>query len=70
MKAVEFKAKIKDNQIQIPESIQSKLNIIQDKEVKVILLLEDAELYDDLIFQQISQEKFLNGYRVARQALR
>ncbi|MEI8203703.1 MAG: hypothetical protein WCH34_11855 [Bacteroidota bacterium] len=62
MKALEFKSKIKNNQIQIPLKIQAELNNNQDKDVRVIVLLDDAEIYDDLIFQQSTKSQFLKGY--------
>ena len=62
MKALEFKSKIKDNQILIPANMQSELNSNQDKDVRVIVLLDDSDLYDDLIFQHSAQSQFLKGY--------
>ena len=62
MKALEFKSKIKDNQILIPGRIQSEINTKRDKNVRVILLIDDSDTYDDLIFQQATQSQFLTGY--------
>ena len=62
MRALEFKSKIKDNQILIPARIQSELKTNQDKDVRVIVLIDDSELYDNLIFQQSTQSQFLKGY--------
>jgi hypothetical protein len=62
MRALEFKSKIKDNQILIPSKIQSEIKSDKDKNVRVIVLFEDSETYDDLIFQQTSQSQFLSGY--------
>ncbi len=62
MRALEFKSKIKDNRILIPAGIQSELKTDQDKEVRVIVLIDDSELYDNLIFQQSTQSQFLKGY--------
>lgn len=62
MRALEFKSKIKNNQISIPARIQSELKIKQDKDVRVIVLIDDTETYDDLIFQQTTQNQFLKGY--------
>jgi hypothetical protein len=62
MKALEFKSKIKNNQILIPTKIQSELKNKQDKEVRVIVLVDDSDIYDDLIFQQSTQGQFLKGY--------
>ncbi len=62
MRALEFKSKIKDNRILIPTGIQSELKTDQDKEVRVIVLIDDSELYDNLVFQQSTQRQFLKGY--------
>ena len=62
MRALEFKSKIKNNQIMIPARIQSELKTKQDKDVRVIVLVDDSDVYDDLIFQQTTQTQFLNGY--------
>jgi hypothetical protein len=62
MKALEFKSKIKNNQILIPAKIQSELKTKKDRTVRVIVLIEDSDIYDDLIFQQTTQSQFLKGY--------
>lgn len=62
MKALEFKSKIKNNQILIPIWIQAELKAKQDKDVRVIVLIEDADADDDMIFRQASQNQFLKGY--------
>jgi hypothetical protein len=61
MRALEFKSKIKNNQILIPTKIQSELKT-NDKDVRVIVLYDDSDVYDDLIFQQTTQSQFLKGY--------
>ena len=62
MKALEFKSKIKNNQIQIPTRILSELRMNQDKDIRVIVLIDDSEIYDDFIFQQTTKNQFLKGY--------
>ncbi len=62
MRALEFKSKIKNNQILIPTKIQSELKTNDDKDVRVIVLVDDSDIYDDLIFQQTTQSQFLKGY--------
>jgi hypothetical protein len=61
MKALEFKSKIKNNKILIPVKIQSELKN-KDNDVRVIVLIDDSDIYDDLIFQQTTQSQFLKGY--------
>ena len=62
MRALEFKSKIKDNQILIPSKILSELNLYQDKDVRVIVLMDDSAIYEGLIFQQSTKNQFLKGY--------
>jgi len=60
MRALEFKSKIKDNQIQVPDGIQSQL--VTNQEIRVIVLLDDPETNDDLIFRQSAKKRFFKGY--------
>ena len=62
MRALEFKSKIKNNQILIPTKIQAELKTNDDRDVRVIVLVDDSDIYDDLIFQQTTQGQFLKGY--------
>ena len=60
MKALEFKSKIKNNQIHIPIRIQAELKTNQD--IRVIVFIDDSEIYDNMIFQQSTKDQFLKGY--------
>lgn len=63
MKAIEFKTEVKGNQIQIPNKAQSELKYSQNRPVRVIMLIEEADdLYDDGAFRQLIKEQFLKGY--------
>ncbi len=62
MRAIEFKSKIKNNQISIPVKLQSELKSKRDKDVRVIVLIDDSETAEDLIFKQAAQSQFLKGY--------
>ncbi len=62
MRALEFKSKIENNQILIPIGVQSEIKTKQNKDVRVIVLIDDSDLLDDLIFQQTIQSQFLKGY--------
>ena len=62
MKAIEFKSKIKGDQIYIPKKIQAELTSIQDKDVRVIVLIDDSELYDSILFKDATRDQFLKGY--------
>jgi len=56
MRALEFKTRIKNNQILIPSRIQTELKSKQNQ-VRVILLVEDSETND----QYDGLEKILNA---------
>jgi len=60
MRALEFKSKIKNNQIHIPASLQSELKT--DKDIRVILLIDDSINDDELVFQDTTTDSFLKGY--------
>lgn len=60
MKAIEFKTKIVDNQIQIPNKIQPELKTKND--VRVIVLVEDSDIYDGFVFRETASKQFLQGY--------
>jgi hypothetical protein len=62
MRAVEFKSKIKNNQIQIPIKVQSELKTNQDKDIRVIVLIDDTEIYDSILFQESATRQFLKGH--------
>jgi hypothetical protein len=62
MKALEFKTKIKNNRIQIPLRIQSELKTNQDRDVRVIVLIDDSEKNDDLLVKQAAAVHFLQGF--------
>ena len=62
MKALEFKARIKNNSIQIPLRIQSELKPNQDRDVRVIVLIDDSEKNDDLIVKEAAAAHFLQGF--------
>lgn len=62
MRAIEFKSKIKNNQITIPAKLQSELKSRQDGDVRVIVLIDDSQTAEDLVFQQATQSQFLKGY--------
>jgi hypothetical protein len=62
MRALEFKTRIRNNHIQIPAEIQSELRTNKDKDIRVIVLLDDPDNHDDFVFQKTTSEQFLKGY--------
>lgn len=62
MKALEFKSRIKNNQIKIPTRIQTELELNQDKDIRVIVFVDDSEVYDNVHFKETSSSQFFKGY--------
>ena len=63
MIALEFRSKIRNNRIAIPARIKSKFKLDPEKDVRVIVFIEDPdEIYDDLDFKQAAASEFLKGY--------
>jgi hypothetical protein len=62
MRAIEFKSRIKNNQIQIPAGIQAELITNPDKDIRVIVFVDDSDIYDNIQFQSMAAEQFLKGY--------
>jgi hypothetical protein len=62
MRALEFQSKIKNNHIVIPARLQSELMTNKNRDIRVIVFVDDSDIYDNLIFQQSAKDAFLNGY--------
>ncbi|MCH2450314.1 MAG: hypothetical protein MK198_09235 [Gracilimonas sp.] len=62
MKALEFNSKIRNHKIQVPKNIQSELEGNKDKNVRVIVLINDSEADEKKSFRELSKEQFLKGY--------
>ena len=65
MEALEFVTKIKDKQIIVPHEIQSALENNKDKEIRVIVLIEDEGgnyPQSESFIRNTVQEQFLKGY--------
>jgi len=60
MKAVEFKAKIKNRLIKVPKNIGPDLS--EGKELRVIILQEETGTQSHNSFKQLSEKQFLAGY--------
>ncbi len=60
MKAVEFKARMKNKLIRVPDNLSSELS--EDKDVRVIVLLEEIKDQEENDFMILSKEQFLAGY--------
>jgi hypothetical protein len=62
MKALEFKSKIRNNTIVIPEQIQFEISETSQNDVRVIVLIEDPKAREDFTFQSATTSKFFEGY--------
>jgi len=62
MRAIEFKSKIRENKISLPRRLQSEMITGYNKTVRVVLFLEDTDVYDDNAFRQLTKSQFLKGY--------
>ena len=62
MRAIEFKSKIKENRILIPRRMQPEFIFGNDKTVRVVVFLEDTEVYDEKTYRQVTKSPFLKGY--------
>lgn len=60
MKAVEFKTRMKNKSIRVPEKLSSVL--YEDRNIRVIVLFEDKENQEENDFRTLSKEQFLAGY--------
>ena len=62
MKAIEFKSKIRENRILIPRKIQPELITRHDRSVRVVVFIEDSDVYDEKAYRQMTKNQFLKGY--------
>ena len=62
MRAIEFMSKIQENRILIPRKLQSEMFARADKGVRVIVFLEDPEVYEEKAYRQLTKKQFLKGY--------
>ena len=59
MRAIEFKSKIRKNQILIPRRNRSDLFVGSDTPVRVIIFVEEPE---EKAYRQMTKNQFLKGY--------
>jgi len=62
MKAIEFSTKIIDNQILIPQNYKPFIYSNEDKYIRVIVLVEESDEYEESAFLAMAREEFFNGY--------
>lgn len=62
MRALEFQSEVKNNQILIPSWMQKELKSTKTKNVRVIVLMDDSDVNDSLLYKQTATDRFLQGY--------
>ena len=62
MKAIEFKSKILNNTIQVPQNLQEKIEAQKEKDVRVILLMDEPSINEEELFKTTAAKKFFEGY--------
>ncbi|MDR2907334.1 MAG: hypothetical protein LBU91_05035 [Bacteroidales bacterium] len=62
MKAIEFKSKIRENQILIPRKIRSEFSTVNNKGVRVVIFMDDADVYEEKAYHGMAKSQFLKGY--------
>ncbi len=55
MKSLAFKSKIENNKITLPEKLFGEIKDMNHKDVRVILLMEEIEEFDDNAFNEFSK---------------
>ncbi len=58
MKSIAFKSKIENNKIPVPDSMFADLKDMNLKDVRVIVLMEELEEFDDAAFKEFSSQFF------------
>jgi hypothetical protein len=62
MRTLEFNTKIKNNQIQIPIDVRSEFKTNNDRDIKVIVLLDESDDNDDSLIRKVETIQFFKGY--------
>ena len=62
MRAIEFKSKIIENKILIPRKIQSEFMPVCDKRVRIVVFVEDSDVYEEKAYRNMTKSQFLKGY--------
>ncbi len=58
MKSIAFKSKIENNKIPVPEKHFADLKDMNLKDVRVIVMIEELEEFDDSAFNEFAQQFF------------
>ncbi len=60
MKAVEFKSKLKNKNIRVPNNLN--LDLSDNDDIRVIVLYDERENKDKEDFKRLTKDQFLAGY--------
>jgi hypothetical protein len=60
MKAVEFKSKMKNKNIRVPNNLN--LDLSDNDDIRVIVLYDERENEDKEDFKRLTKDQFLAGY--------
>ncbi|MCL2329175.1 MAG: hypothetical protein FWC39_11785 [Bacteroidetes bacterium] len=62
MRAIEFQSKISNNAIAIPNKMLVELQGDENRNVRVVVFMEDSDVYDRKAFRKLTKTQFLKGY--------
>ena len=62
MRAIEFNSRIEENKILIPRRMQTEFFAKDDNKVRVVVFLQDQEVYESKAYNQMTKNQFLKGY--------
>ena len=62
MRAVTFETELINNTINIPKNFQEELALSKDKHVRVIVMINELEINEEMEIKNILNNQFLNGY--------
>jgi len=55
MKTFAFKSKVENNKIDVPDSMFAEMQNLNNKEIRVIVLMEELEEFDDAAFKEFTK---------------
>ena len=65
MKAIEFTTILEASKIQFPELVLKDIQASIGKNARVILLIDEPDLYEEKSFRNLAEEQFFKGYSEA-----
>ncbi|MDR2964081.1 MAG: hypothetical protein LBU90_10685 [Bacteroidales bacterium] len=62
MRAIEFQSKISNNAIPIPQAMLAELQHETNKNIRVMVFVDESDGYDNIDFRNLAKSQFLKGY--------